>query len=182
MKKFIAVLIVLIICFGVFACSLYDPFDNTYDDIKNEVEGAFEDALHEFASPSPSTCASSTPSPKASIAATVEPEPSVSTTTSPTRESKESISTIKPTPKPTIKPQATKKPAATKKAETTIKPAETKKPVSTNKPVSATVYVGATGTKYHRQSCPTLKGKGHAISLEEAKNQGRTPCKVCKPS
>ena len=61
MKKFIAVLIVLIICFGVFACSLYDPFDNTYDDIKNEVEGAFEDALHEFASPSPSTCASSHP-------------------------------------------------------------------------------------------------------------------------
>ena len=44
---------------------------------------------------------------------------------------------------------------------------------------SDTVWVGETGNKYHRQSCPTLKGKGHAISLSEAKAQGREPCKVC---
>lgn len=44
---------------------------------------------------------------------------------------------------------------------------------------SDTVWIGETGNKYHRQSCPTLKGKGHAISLSEAKAQGREPCKVC---
>lgn len=44
---------------------------------------------------------------------------------------------------------------------------------------SDTVWVGETGSKYHYQSCPTLKGKGHPISLSEAKAQGREPCKVC---
>lgn len=46
---------------------------------------------------------------------------------------------------------------------------------------SQTVYIGNTGTKYHRQSCSTLKGNGHAISLSEALKQGREPCKRCKP-
>lgn len=36
-----------------------------------------------------------------------------------------------------------------------------------------------TGNKNHRQDCWTLKGKGHPISLDEAKRQGRTACKVC---
>ena len=42
-----------------------------------------------------------------------------------------------------------------------------------------TVYVGKTGNKYHRKSCSTLKGKGRAISLEDAKAEGRQPCKRC---
>ncbi len=42
-----------------------------------------------------------------------------------------------------------------------------------------TVYVGATGNKYHKQSCSTLKGKGYAMSLSKAKAQGRTACKRC---
>ena len=42
-----------------------------------------------------------------------------------------------------------------------------------------TVWVGETGNKYHKQSCPTLKGKGHQISLQAAKDEGRTACKVC---
>lgn len=46
---------------------------------------------------------------------------------------------------------------------------------------SETVWVGNTGTKYHRQSCRTLKGKGHKITLKEALAEGREPCKVCKP-
>ncbi len=46
---------------------------------------------------------------------------------------------------------------------------------------SQTVYIGATGNKYHRESCSTLKGKGRAISKSQAENQGRTPCKRCKP-
>ena len=44
-----------------------------------------------------------------------------------------------------------------------------------------TVYIGKTGTKYHRQGCRTLKGNGSPISLSEAKAQGREACKVCKP-
>jgi len=49
------------------------------------------------------------------------------------------------------------------------------------KKVSNTVYIGKTGTKYHKASCSTLKGKGTAISLSKAKSQGRSACKVCKP-
>lgn len=44
-----------------------------------------------------------------------------------------------------------------------------------------TVYIGETGTKYHRQSCGTLKGNGRPITLDEALAQGREACKVCKP-
>lgn len=44
-----------------------------------------------------------------------------------------------------------------------------------------TVYIGKTGTKYHKQDCGSLKGKGTAISFDEAIAQGRTPCKICKP-
>lgn len=44
---------------------------------------------------------------------------------------------------------------------------------------SNTVWIGDTGSKYHRQNCPTLKGNGHEISLDEAVLQGRTPCNVC---
>lgn len=47
--------------------------------------------------------------------------------------------------------------------------------------VNYTVYIGETGTKYHRQDCGTLKGNGIAITLDEALAQGRTPCRVCKP-
>lgn len=43
------------------------------------------------------------------------------------------------------------------------------------------VYIGDTGNKYHNASCSTLKGNGHAISLETALSQGRTACKRCKP-
>lgn len=46
---------------------------------------------------------------------------------------------------------------------------------------SETVYIGDTGTKYHREDCRTLKGNGHAITLDEALAQGREACKVCKP-
>lgn len=43
------------------------------------------------------------------------------------------------------------------------------------------VYRGKTGTKYHSQTCRTLRGKGIAIKLSEAKRAGREPCKVCRP-
>ena len=44
---------------------------------------------------------------------------------------------------------------------------------------SQMVWVGETGTKYHNQGCRTLKGKGHQITLQQAQDQGREPCKVC---
>lgn len=44
---------------------------------------------------------------------------------------------------------------------------------------SGYVWVGETGFKYHKQTCPTLKGNGHKITLKEAKAQGREACKVC---
>lgn len=43
------------------------------------------------------------------------------------------------------------------------------------------VYRGKTGTKYHLQSCRTLRGKGIPIKLSEAKRDGREACKICKP-
>lgn len=41
------------------------------------------------------------------------------------------------------------------------------------------VWIGETGTKYHNKNCRTLKGNKYEISLDEAKAQGRQPCKVC---
>lgn len=43
----------------------------------------------------------------------------------------------------------------------------------------STVYIGKTGTKYHKKSCTTLNGNGIPISLDEALAEGRTPCKRC---
>lgn len=44
-----------------------------------------------------------------------------------------------------------------------------------------TVYITKTGNKYHRAGCKYLKKSCIPISLEEAKAEGYTPCKVCNP-
>ncbi len=44
---------------------------------------------------------------------------------------------------------------------------------------SENVWVGETGTKYHIQSCRTLRGKGHQITMFQALAEERQPCKVC---
>jgi DNA repair exonuclease SbcCD ATPase subunit len=44
---------------------------------------------------------------------------------------------------------------------------------------SQMVWVGNTGTKYHVQSCRTLKGKGNQITMQQALAEGRQACKVC---
>lgn len=69
--------------------------------------------------------------------------------------------------------------SSSKSTTTTSKPSNTN--ISTNDKNSKTVWIGNTGTKYHRESCGTLKGKGHKITLKEAIAEGREPCKVCKP-
>lgn len=43
------------------------------------------------------------------------------------------------------------------------------------------VYISRTGSKYHRQSCRTLKGNGIQSTLSEALSMGLEPCKVCNP-
>ncbi|MCI5605687.1 MAG: copper amine oxidase N-terminal domain-containing protein [Clostridia bacterium] len=50
----------------------------------------------------------------------------------------------------------------------------------TNYADAEAVWVGDTGTKYHYQDCPTLKGNGHEITFEQALAEGREPCKVCR--
>lgn len=46
---------------------------------------------------------------------------------------------------------------------------------------SQIVWVGETGSKYHVQSCSTLRGKGHQITLQQALAEGKQACKRCKP-
>ena len=41
------------------------------------------------------------------------------------------------------------------------------------------VYVTASGSKYHREGCSYLKGNYSALSLEEAVEEGYTPCSRC---
>ena len=44
-----------------------------------------------------------------------------------------------------------------------------------------TVYITASGTKYHREGCTYLSESKIPITLEEAKAKGYGPCSVCKP-
>ena len=45
----------------------------------------------------------------------------------------------------------------------------------------AIVYITRTGKKYHKEGCRYLGKSKIAITLEEAKEKGLQPCKVCKP-
>ncbi len=44
-----------------------------------------------------------------------------------------------------------------------------------------TVYITKAGERYHRADCRHVAGGAMAVSLGEAKAQGYTPCKVCRP-
>lgn len=44
-----------------------------------------------------------------------------------------------------------------------------------------TVYITATGDKYHRGTCRYLRYSKYAISKAEAQNEGYTACLVCRP-
>lgn len=46
---------------------------------------------------------------------------------------------------------------------------------------SSQVVVTPTGKKYHRPDCRTLHQEIRWLSVEQAKAEGYTPCKVCKP-
>ena len=53
--------------------------------------------------------------------------------------------------------------------------------ILSNEATTQMVWVGNTGTKYHRQSCRTLRGGGHQISYQQAISEGRQPCEICNP-
>jgi len=44
-----------------------------------------------------------------------------------------------------------------------------------------TVYVTPSGSKYHRETCPTLRATKIPLTLSEAIARGFRPCKTCKP-
>ena len=44
-----------------------------------------------------------------------------------------------------------------------------------------TVYVTPRGRKYHRRDCQHVRSGATAMSVEEAKKRGYTPCSRCKP-
>lgn len=48
-------------------------------------------------------------------------------------------------------------------------------------PQTITVYKTKTGAKYHLEGCSSLSQSKIPISLNDAKNQGLTPCKNCNP-
>lgn len=50
-----------------------------------------------------------------------------------------------------------------------------------NKRLQTIVYITETGSKYHRGGCRSLRKSKIRITLKEAKNQGYTPCKICRP-
>lgn len=43
------------------------------------------------------------------------------------------------------------------------------------------VYLSATGSKYHRQTCRTLKKKPTSIERKKAEESGYAACKICRP-
>lgn len=143
-------------------------------------------------SPSPTIAATEEPTAVPTLVPTLEPTPTIAPTPEPTLEP-----TLIPTPIPTPEPT----PAAVSETNTTSNAASNTssnvssyssgsssntseaKTYDTSSSVSneKTVWIGKTGTKYHRQNCRTLSGGATAISLNEALAEGRAACKVCNP-
>ena len=82
----------------------------------------------------------------------------------------QTVSSPSPSTKPTTTPSPTISPSPS--------PAITPTPSA---PVTVTVYITASGEKYHNSGCRYLKNSKIAISLSDAKAKGYTPCSVCNP-
>jgi len=76
-----------------------------------------------------------------------------------------------------IKEQAPPVQNETTKADSTL----AAKSSETAETKEITVYITNTGKKYHSGGCQYLKKSKTAISLENAKNRGYTPCSKCNP-
>lgn len=111
-------------------------------------------------------------------AQTTKKQQSTTTTKPSATQSAAKPSTTKPS---TTKPSTTK-PSTTKPSTTqpnTTKPEQTTASQNTN---SQTVYITATGSKYHsRKNCPGLSNANtiYESTLEKAQKDGYTPCKKC---
>ena len=135
-------------------------------------------------SPASEVTPAPTPTPTPQITASPTPEPTATPTIAPTptpTTAPTPIPTTAPTPIPTPTPtpvvsQETSAQSSNAKSENTVSSG-----TSASSSSGETVYVGDTGNKYHRASCSTLKGNGHAISLDKALAEGREACKRCKP-
>jgi hypothetical protein len=55
-------------------------------------------------------------------------------------------------------------------------------PKRAEQPKEQTVYITRTGKRYHRNSCRYLASSKIPMTLKDAKAQGYTPCKVCRPA
>lgn len=126
----------------------------------------------------PPTITQSTPVPtNKQIETKTTPQPT------PVSSSNQSLNNSKPAPTPTPVTTPVTTPVSTPKPTT---PPSTKSPTPSNQHVTVEnnkiegVWIGETGNKYHNKNCRTLKGNKYEISLEEAKAQGREPCKVCR--
>ena len=69
-----------------------------------------------------------------------------------------------------------KEETSTPSSDASISSPDTSTQTNTNEQM---VWVGNTGTKYHKQNCRTLKGNGHQITMQQAIAEGREACKVC---
>lgn len=127
----------------------------------------------------------SSPSPTITATATPTPTPEPAATPTPTPES-----TLMPTPVITEPPIVEEAPVVEKSstvedqsvnANTGNSAANSEATYSSNNSGNNTemVWVGDSGTKYHHENCRTLKGNKHQITLQQALNEGREPCKVC---
>ena len=113
--------------------------------------------------PSMEIIASAAPSRTPTPAPTVTPTP---------------IPTPAPTPTPTPAPTPTPEPAPSQKAESPSASSSGGSSASSSTNNSRTVYVTATGKRYHYDS-KCGNGNYYESTLEEAKSMGLTPCKKC---
>ena len=117
-----------------------------------------------------------TPTSETSTEHLPSPSPTISVTEAPATEAPTTVPTSEPTPEPTAEPTE----APTQQPVATEPPAlETQAVEQPSSGDTRMVWVGETGTKYHHEDCPSLKGKGHQITMEEALAEGRGPCGIC---
>ncbi len=43
------------------------------------------------------------------------------------------------------------------------------------------VYITPRGKKYHRKGCSTIRKSSRQVTRAQAREMGKTPCKVCRP-
>lgn len=75
--------------------------------------------------------------------------------------------------------KAKREAAAEKGGEKSKPPAGDPKPAAAA--AATTVVITENGKRYHRPDCETVKGGGVKVSVAEARQKGKTPCKRCKP-